>query len=229
MPTIKTTKCSARNHPELTLAFDAGKVLEQDVRWFASSLERDVDSGTRFEVGQSMQIGWMWVWFVALPDGTYGLEEPDMKTGTPLTRQPGLTNSLGHLRFQKDTLESVLPATSLSFPSIQQTCLVCTRLAKDGAFFLDRREPTDKDSGWIFGCESDHDHQTAASWQKSWLYTTVVDNCRRALPYLAFPPGSLITVTPQDVPAFFLNEKQLPIRKGSYVQRLIEGQQLNKQ
>jgi len=222
MRTVTTTKCTALGQSELTLAFDPEKVLERDVRWFAGTLEDDVKSGARFKVGQSMQIGWMWTWLTALPDGTYGFEEPDMKSATPLVRQAGLTNSLGHLRLQKDTLESVLSAESLSFPSLQQTCLVCTRLENGGAFFLDRREPDDKDSGWIFGCESDHDHQTAASWQKTWLYTAVVGNCRRALPYLAFPPGSLITVGADCSPVLYLDDKPLSIRKDSYLQQMIE-------
>lgn len=222
MRTVTTTKCTAHGQSELTLAFDPEKVLERDVRWFAGTLEQDVESGARFKAGQSMQIGWMWTWVTALPDGTYGFEEPDMKSATPLVRQTGLTNSLSHLRLQKDILESVLTAETLSFPSIQQTCLVCTRLGNAGAFFLDRREPDDKDSGWIFGCESDHNHEMTASWQKTWLYTAVVGTCRRALPYLAFPPGSLITVDEKDSPVFYLNDKQLPIRKDSYLHLLME-------
>lgn len=222
MRTITTTKCSAHGQSELTLAFDPERVLERDVRWFAGALEQDVESGTRFQVGQSMQTGWMWTWITALPDGTYGFEEPDMKSATPLVRQAGLTNTLAHLRLQKDALESVLTAEALSFPTIQQTCLICTQLANAGAVILDRREPTDKDSGWIFSCDSSHDHQTAASWQKAWLYTAVVGTCRRALPYLAFPPGSVITVDEKDLPVFYLNDKQLPVRRDSYLHRMME-------
>lgn len=222
MQAVTTTRCSVHGQSELTLSFDPEKVLERDVLWFADQLEEMVSSGSRFQIGQSLQIGWMLVWFTASSNGTLGFEEPDMKSATPLVRQAGLTNALGHLRFQKDTLESVLPATALTFPTIQQTCLVCTQLRSTEAFFLDRREPTEKNSGWVFACESSHDHQTAASWQTAWLYSTVVERCRRALPYLAFPPGSVITVDTHDVPDFYLNDKRLLIRKDSYLHLLQE-------
>ena len=222
MDTITTTKCGLHGQPEMTLAFDRERVLERDVRWFAASLESDVTSGTRFQVGQSMQLGWMWAWITTLPDGTYGFEEPDMKSAVPLVRQPGLTNTLGHLRVQKDTLESVLPANAISFPTVQQRCLVCTKLGNSGSFFLERREPKDNDSGWIFGCQAEHDHNTAQSWKKTWLYSAVVEACRRALPYLAFPPGSLVSVSADRTPELFLNHEELPIRKRSYLDLMIE-------
>ena len=223
MRSVTTTSCRLHGQPEVTLAFDPNKVLERDALWFTGVIERDVEGGARFQVGQSMQIGWMWAWFTVLPDGTYGFEEPDMKSATPLVRQAGLTNSLGHLRFQKDTLESVLSAEELSFPSIQQTCIVCTRFPSSGAFFVERREPKDNDSGWIFGClDSDHDHQTKPGWQKSWLYSAVVAKCRPVLPYLAFPPGSVINVDKDGSPEFYLRDKRLLVRKDSYVHRLME-------
>jgi len=47
-----------------------------------------------------------------LSNGTLGFEEPDMKS-IPVVLQPGLTNSLSHLRLHKDTLESVLSSDAL--------------------------------------------------------------------------------------------------------------------
>src|SRR5262249_50893759 len=104
----------------------------------------------------------------------------------------------------------------------RQTCLVCTRLENAGAFFLDRRQPEDRDSGWIFGCDSDHDHESAASWQRASLYSAVVDTSARALPYLAFPPGALVAVDAQGSPTFYLNDEQLSVRKNSYVAQWLE-------
>src|SRR5215510_2680307 len=103
MVSIVTTKCRHHNHPELVLAFDS--ILEDDARWFAGSLEEMVRSGSRFEAGQTLQIGWSIAWFVTAKNDTLGFEEPDMKS-MPVLRQPGLTNSLAHLRLHKDTLES---------------------------------------------------------------------------------------------------------------------------
>jgi hypothetical protein len=80
-------------------------MLEADVLWFAGTLEQIVQSGSCFQGGQSLQIRWSIAWFVALPNGTLGFEEPDMKS-MPVVLQPGLTNSLSHLRLHKDTLEA---------------------------------------------------------------------------------------------------------------------------
>src|SRR5262245_15033582 len=79
MHSITTTKCHDNDHPELVLGFDPAAVLETDALWFAGTLEQMVQSGSRFQEGQSLQIGWSVAWFVALPNGNLGFEEPDMK------------------------------------------------------------------------------------------------------------------------------------------------------
>jgi len=142
---ITTTKCRDHDHSELALAYDA-PLLEADARSFAGVLEHMVQSGSRFQPGQSLQIGWSMAWLVSHPNQILGFEEPDM-TSMPLVRQPGLTHSLRHLRLHKDTLESVLNRDVLSFPSLQQTCLICTRLAGSSSFLMDRRQPQGRDSG----------------------------------------------------------------------------------
>jgi hypothetical protein len=211
---ITTTKCHDYGHPELALALDSTS-LEADARWFAGVLEQMVQSGSRFQPGQSLQIGWSVVWFVARANKTLGFEEPDMKS-IPLVRQPGLTNSLRHLRLHKDTLESVLCSDALSLPSLQQSCLICTRLARLGSFFMDRRQPQRADSGWFVGCQADeHDHNDPTTLRTVSLYEAVVVICPRALPYLAFPPGATIAVG--DALSFFMNGEPLEIRKGSFV------------
>jgi hypothetical protein len=215
MRTIRTTKCHDHGQLELTLAFDASKLPEADARWFAGVLEQMVEAGSRFAAGQSLQIGWSIVWFVAQPGDSLGFEEPDM-TSIPLARQPGLTNALAHLRLQKDTLESVLPPDALAFPTLRESCLVCTRLAPSIAFLMDRHPPEGMDCGWFIGCqEEDHDHNDLSALKKVSLYEAVVARCPRALPYLAFPPSAMIAV--DDAPTFFLEGEPLEVKKGSFV------------
>jgi hypothetical protein len=217
MHSITTRKCHNNEHPELVLGFDPAAVLETDALRFAGTLEQMVESGSRFQEGQSLQIGWSVARFVALPNGNLGFEEPDMKS-MPMVRQPGLTNSLGLLRLHKDTLESVLRSDALSFPSIQDSCLVCTGLARAGSFFMDRRKPEGADSGWFIGCHADeHDHQDPASLRAVSLYEAVVIICRRATPYLAFPPGATIAVDEDEKPSFRMEGEQISLRKGSFV------------
>jgi hypothetical protein len=214
MRLITTTKCHDHGHPELALTLDSTS-LEADARWFAGILEQMVQSGSRFQPGQSLQIGWSVAWFVALPNKTLGFEEPDMKS-MPLVRQPGLTHSLRHLRLHKDTLESVLYSDALSLPSLQQSCLICTRLAHSSSFFMDRRQPQGADSGWFIGCQADeHDHNDPTTLRTVSLYEAVVIICPRALPYLAFPPRATIAV--DEALSFFMDGEPLEVREGSFV------------
>jgi len=227
MLSVATTRCHEFGQAELVLAFNPRNVIEKDVRWFAAGLEQMVQSGSRFQAGQSLQIGWSIAWFVALPDNALGFEEPDMKS-MPVVRQPGLTNSLAHLRLHKDTLESVLSAEALSFPSLQQSCLVCTHLSSSGSFLMDRQRPEGGDSGWFIGCQADgHDHNDPSSLRRASLYEAVIAMCPRALAYLAFPVGATIAV--DEAPLFFVAGEPLEPRKGSFVdvqRRYQQGQSI---
>jgi hypothetical protein len=215
--TVTTAKCCVLGHPEFTLAYDLRQVLERDVRWYAGVLEQIVQSGSRFKPGDSLQLGWSVVRVTSLPDGTLGLEEYDLK-GMPPKRQAGGTESLRVLRLQKDTLESVLPAKSLTLPSLVQSCIVCTRLASSKTFLIQRDAAQGEVSGWFLGCaDSAHDHNVVANLKKVSLYEAIVVHCRAALPFLAFPPGSVIGM--EDKPAMFLNGEPLAVRNGSYLDR----------
>jgi hypothetical protein len=215
MKTVTTTKCRAHGHAELQLTYDSARLLDADAQWFAGVLEGMVQSGSRFEIGQSLQVGWSVAWFTGLSSGVLGFEEPDMRS-MPIVRQAGLTNSLGHLRLQKDTLESVLPPDALSFPSLLQSCLICSRVQSSPTFFMDRSSSADADCGWFIGCcDENHDHNQLSELRKVSLYEAVARYCGGALPYLAFPSGSLVVV--DELPTFFANGQELEIRPGSYV------------
>lgn len=217
MQHVKTRQCSSYGHQELTLEYDPTYLIAPDVVWFASSLERMVASGSRFQAGQSLQIGWLLAWFTSLDDGTLGFEEPDMRS-LPIARQPGLTNTLGQLRLQKDTLESVMPTELASFPNLLYSGIVCCNVTANTGFFMSRQTPLDTDSGWFVGClDKDHDHNDVNCLHRTSLYTLVVKVCPSALAYLAFPPECMIVV---DSGAYFYkNDEQLLIRPGSFLDR----------
>jgi hypothetical protein len=213
---VMTRRCHERGHPELELDYDPARLLARDAEWFAEVLEGMVHVGSRFEIGQSLQIGWSLAWFTrGSSPGVLGFEEPDMRS-MPIVREPGLTHSLSHLRFQKDTLQSVLPADALAFPSLLQSCLVCSRVELSPAFFMDRNEPNGADSGWFIGCcDEEHDHNQLSELEKVSVYEAVIRRCGGALQYLAFPAGAMIVV--DEWPEFFMNGKELEIRSGSFV------------
>jgi len=213
---VTTRRCHERGHPELEVDYDPEKLLALDAERFAELLESMVHAGSRFEIGQSLQIGWSRAWFTrgSLP-GLLAFEEPDMQS-MPIARQPGLTYSLAHLRFQKDTLQSVLPADALEFPSLLDSCLVCSRVELSPVFFMDRHEPDGAISGWFIGCcDEAHDHNQLSELERVSVYEAVIRRCRGALQYLAFPAGAMIVA--DEWPEFFMNGKELEVRPGSFV------------
>ena len=58
MNKITTRRCHERGHPELEVDYDPEKLLALDAERFAELLESMVHAGSRFEIGQSLQIGW---------------------------------------------------------------------------------------------------------------------------------------------------------------------------
>lgn len=219
MDRITTQNCKAHGHLELALAYDPAQVLESDVRWFASTLEWMVGSGSRFGAGESVQLGWSALWVSEMEDGVLGFEEPDMRS-MPVMRQPGLTQTLRHLRLHKDVVESVLPADAAAFPSFRQACLVCTRLASSAGFIMDRQNPADADSGWFIGCrDKDHSHNQPDNLEKVSLYEAAIVHCPAALPYLALPAGILVAF--DRMPTIFKDRQALNLRRGSFLDRLL--------
>ena len=56
-----------------------------------------------------------------------------------------------------------------------------------------------------------------ANLRKVSLYEAIVAHCRGALPFLAFPPASVIHVDGE--PLIFLDGQQLSVRKGSFLEQ----------
>jgi hypothetical protein len=220
MKTVLTTNCGQFNHPEFELAYDPDTVLDRDVLWLAGILEQQVANGERFSDNQSFQLGWMFTLIHQNDNGTLSILEPEM-TEMPIRWQNSVTNTLRHLRLQKDTGESLLPAEALVFPSYRQSCIVCDRLGHSREIVMDRREPGDQESGWFIGCVADeYDHNNPDNLRVVSLYEAVVCLEPRVLRYLALPPGVLLHVGGEQA-VFFLDESRLEIRPGSYLEKVL--------
>lgn len=223
MELISTTQCGKYAHPEFHLLYDSAKVLEVDVRWFVGTLERMVAAGEKFSDGQSYQLGWTFMLIKANDEGSLGFMEPEMSR-MPIEWEPGVTHALRHLRLHKDVVESVLPAESLSFPSLRQSCLVCTKVDQAGTLLMDRLDSKGDDSGWFIGCgDRAHDHNSVENLERVSLYEAAVSLAPPVLPFLALPAGAFVGLR-GGPPVIFYEDKELEIRTGSYLQRLFEHQ-----
>lgn len=226
MAVQQTTNCHHFGHPEFQIAYDPGIVhVEGDVQSIINWLEESVAAGTRYIEGQTCQFGWMLTQIRLEKNGFLSLWEPDMKQ-MPFFWTDSVSNTLAHLRLQKDVVESVLSADELSFPSAREAALICTRLGQGEGIFLERLEATGSDSGWFCGCHDenhDHNHNDVAELKWVSLYEAAACYDRRIIPYLALPAGVSIGVK-NGVPTVFRNGELLNFKPGSL---LAASQNLN--
>jgi hypothetical protein len=215
MTILRTTTCHQYGHPEFQIAFDASLVpVEGDLHWFIDWLEQSVADGERFSPGQTCQIGWMVTEVRQGEGGTLSLWEPDMHS-MPIVWVESLSNTLAHLRLQKYVVESVLLPDDVSFPSLLQSALICTRLRENNGLVMERMESKGRDSGWFCGCRGeDHDHNNVSELKCVSLYEAAVRYTPQIIPYLALPAGVLIGLNDSE-PSIFLNGESLAFKPGS--------------
>ena len=211
---IVTTKCSEWGHPEFRLEFDAA-IPQVDVDVLVSFLEQSVENGTRYEHGQSIELGSMILWLVAV-DGYFNVEEPDL-LNVPLTRRVGVTQSLRTLRLHKDIAESVGLGDELDFPSIRHSLTIGTDLSIGvDAFVLERLESQGLDSGWFVGrFESQLDYSEAANLRRVSLYQAIL-NWPRIAGFLALPTDSRVEMSPKGLEISRYG-RLLEIQEGSFL------------
>jgi hypothetical protein len=217
MAVEQTSRCGKFGHPEFRFNFDRTQVpVAEDVQWIIDWLEQAVAEGECFTPGQTCQIGWMVTEVRLGENGFLTLWEPDLRK-MPVAWVESVSNMLAHLRLQKDVVESVLPASALTFPSMQQSAIICTRFGNKGHLVLERTQPKAADSGWFFGClDKDHDHNDAAELRCVSLYEAVVSHAPQIIPYLALPAGVLIALE-NGAPAILHNGEALDFLKGSFL------------
>lgn len=92
---IRTTKCAKWGHREFCISYDASNV-QNDVIAFANYLEESVADGTRFENGQTIELGSMLVRLLGNAK-EFAFEEPDLQN-IHITWTPGISNSLRAVR-----------------------------------------------------------------------------------------------------------------------------------
>ena len=199
------------------ISYDDRVVIQPDIDWLLTFLERQVSEGVRYQPGETVQIGWMFV-KVGESEGKLELTEPDLQR-VPIVFVSGVTRTLSILRLQKSVAESLGLVDRMEFPTLPEGAIKCSRFEREDDFVMARSQPRHPNSGWFFGCcDPDHDHNAPQNLWKTSLYQEVCER-RLCAAFLALPVDSAIQVSGKKVEAWFGNE-ELPILPGSFLAQL---------
>lgn len=217
MKVLRTTTCASHGHPEFRVTYDpTAVVISSDAEWLLGWLQDSVAEGALYKPEQTCRIGWGVTQVRLHPSGDLCLWEPDMQS-MPIEWVEGVTTTLAHLRAQKDVVESVLGGEELSFPSLEQSAIICSRLGRDSKVVMERAVREGADSGWYFGCQDDdHDHNDATELRRVSLYDVAARYAPQIVPYVALPPGVLVALG-KGMPILFRDGEPLEFRPGSYL------------
>jgi len=217
---ITTNKCSKAKHPEFSFCIDPNTVVQDDLVWFRSTLEADVLRGSRYQAGETLQIGWMLNSLIQREDGTLGVLEPDFKS-IPIVWVDSVTTTLQHLRLQKAVVESVGFGGQIQYPSILQSGLIGVDLTpQPGRLICDRSEEEGTDSGWFVGnAETACDYNNPTNLIRLSLYqmSLLVPN---VVMFFALPCQCRVVFVDRSVEIYYC-ERRLDILPNSFLHQLL--------
>ncbi|MFL9981948.1 immunity protein Imm33 domain-containing protein [Paraburkholderia sediminicola] len=124
-------------------------IPEVDITWLLGFIESYIASGTRLNIGETMQVGWMLVRIEEGQAGPLRLTEPDMKS-FPVNFIDSVDRTLVHLRNQNDVVRSLFPAIDSYFPSLVQSAVVHVNYKHSTSVSLTRKVAEGASSGWVF-------------------------------------------------------------------------------
>lgn len=212
-----TKKCAQFKHPEFQITVANKSIPQVDVENFLSGLEDMVAAGGRFKAGETMQIGWMLTKLQEGENGSLEVTEPDMKV-VPINFVPSVDATLQHMRAQKDSVESVVSADALDFPSLQQSVVVNVNYKRTQNLSFYRVTPNGSASGWLLSDLNDPvGSQDPNNFIKISLYQLGIDR-PDLIKFLAFPDGFHIAVDRQIT--VLKDDQVVPIEAGSFLDRL---------
>ena len=135
--------------------------------------------------------------------------EPDF-IEIPVNFVDSVTQTLVQLRLQKSVAESIGLEDQITFPSLRQSCLICTRVKDRGRFVMERFEKSENDSGWYLGCfDNDHDHNNPNNLQRVSLYDAAC-GMLMCVPFLPLPAQTLVKVNGTNFTISYKNEPLTP-------------------
>jgi len=201
--------------PEIVVRVSDSAIPEQDIKTILEGFEEEVSKGVKYNVGESLQLGFMLNQFSGLKDGRLILEEPDMKS-LPIKFIASMNYTFKTLRQQKDVVESIETNVDLAFPTLREAIAVHKNYKTSKAIVLERVSPEGSQSGWWVHDQSDSNPDNYALTS---LYQFALDR-PDLVKYLALPIGSKVFDIKGAKIQISLNDQNLAIKKGSFIDEL---------
>lgn len=212
-----TSRCRAYGQPEVALEWSGNDSLDPWGRNLLQWIETEVAQGRKFLPDQTVQYGWSIMKVRQDSDEMISLSEPDF-TSMPIVFVNSVSNTLLHTMLQKFVAESVNAEDAMNFPSLRQSCIVCSKFGDQQGLVAERQQPSnERDSGWFFGCQQpDHSHNTPNELQLKSLYECAACVDSRVIPFLALPVGFRVDLRGERITVSRSGDV-VPIKSGSYL------------
>ena len=147
-----------------------------------SFFEEEVQRGTVFKAGQTVQIGWMLLMLKSTETGDLDVWEPRFGE-IPIVWERGASKTYRQLIVQKSVAEQL--GVELSFPSLRQSGVISPDFMGVNNFQMFRETPNGTDSGWLFTTE-----QNASSDGRLASLFEIASKRPEVIPFLALPASS---------------------------------------
>ena len=212
---FKTKSCHKFNHPEFCVICDTQVIPHNDIKYLINFFEDEVKKGIRFKTNETIQIGWMVNQLKLMDDQYLHVLEPNLKD-LPISFIDSVTNTLRHLRQQKDVVESINEDLEVSYTSIRSSIVVCPTYQKATSIYLVREKAENNFSGWFF---RDLDSEDQENYRPISLYEFA---CHRPdlVKFMGIPPEYGMHVRPGDNFRIIFGEREIFPKPGSFLDQI---------
>ncbi|HWB59813.1 MAG TPA: hypothetical protein VG733_09980 [Chthoniobacteraceae bacterium] len=182
MPDYSTSNRDGVNQTTIRFSLDDTNPLSAE--WLLGYFNEALACGSRFDSGQTVQIGWMICKLHKANDGALELWEPDFDS-FPIRWINGVNITMRHLLLQRAICEEL--KFEPDFPSLQHSGIVSPGFASSEDFTLSREGPEGVHSGWFL---MEYGYQGHQAEHQSLYQLVLWNSC--IVPFLALPPGSTV-------------------------------------
>jgi len=213
---IQTTHLEELDHAELEIHYDDTRVVKADADWLAGHLSDMVMQGDYFDPEQTIQIGWSLLKFRE-KNRQLVLCEYDFNDPNNIQWVESVTNTILHLRLQKDAYDSFELPVDIEFANVSDNIYVEKQFMELSNFALIRESANQQNSGWMMRDLRSVDKEfNENDYNKIPLYELA---CRRkdTVAWLAMPTGSYLPIADgYDVEVIY-RDQTYPAKPGSFI------------
>jgi len=161
--------------------------LEELARPIVGYFETQAQAGTRFQDGQTVELGWSLLLLRQI-EGHLEVFEPDFDS-MPIRWCKGVNNTVRHLHLQRAVCD--LFDCEPLFPTIRHAGIISPNFLSCRDYTMSRDVPSGSDTGWVFAewGYAESEGQFCSLYQLALQKVEIV-------PFLALPELSRITIKP---------------------------------